>query len=454
MSQRFSRRRFIQGTLAASAALTLTGVTRNVLGANEKLRIACVGTDGQASFSIDGCGSEQFIAFADCDDNKLQRRAKTHEGARLYHDYREMLAKEEKNIDAVIVGTPDHHHAPASARAIVMGKHVYCEKPLTHTVREARTLIELAKKHKVVTQMGTQIHAGGNYRRVVEYIQSGRLGKVTRVHTWVGTVWAGADKVAKPPVPRSLNWELWLGPAPFRDYHTGLHPAGWRGYWDFGGGGFADMACHHLDLPFWALGLRAPTTVSCQGPEVDSNRAATWNISDYHFPAREADKVGHGGFLGQTGRNPGGPAVHLTWYNGDKRPPEMEDGRLPKFGGGNLFIGDKGILFADYGQMKLFDLDYKPVAKIERPEEYIPNSTGHHREWIDACKAGYETGRTTCNFDYSGTLTEAVLLGNVSYRSGKKITWDAPSLKTDSADANKLLDKEYRKGWNLTGDLA
>ena len=454
MSQRFTRRRFMQSTLAASAALSFTGVTRNVLGANEKLRLACVGTDGQASFSIDSSASEQVVAFADCDSNKLQRRAKTHAGAALYKDYREMLSKEEKNIDAVIVATPDHHHAPATARALVMGKHVYCEKPLTHTVREARTIIELAKKHKCVTQMGTQIHAGGNYRRVVEFLQSGGIGAVTRVHTWVGTQYSGEEKPAKPPVPANLDWDLWIGPAPMREYHAGLHPFHWRGYWDFGGGGLADMACHHLDLPFWALGLRAPTTVAASGPEPHDNRCPNWEIVDYHFPVREAGKAGHGGFLGETSKNPGGPAVHLTWYNGDKRPAEVQDGRLPKFGGGNLFIGEKGILFADYGQMKLFGLDYKPVPDIKAAEAFIPDSAGHHKEWFAACKAGYETGRTTCNFDYSGTLTEAVLLGNVSYRSGKKITWDSPAFKTDDAAANKLLDKEYRKGWSLTGDQA
>jgi predicted dehydrogenase len=451
MAHRISRRRFMQTTAAASAALAFTGVTRNVLGANEKLRIACVGTDGQASFSIDSVASESIVAFADCDNNKLQRRAKTHAGAVLYRDYREMLTKEEKNIDAVIVATPDHHHAPATARALIMGKHVYCEKPLTHTVREARTIIELTKKHKCVTQMGTQIHAGGNYRRVVEFIQSGGIGTVNRVHTWVGTQYSGEEKPAKPPVPNGLDWDLWLGPAPFREYHTGLHPFSWRGYWDFGGGGLADMACHHMDLPFWALGLRAPTSVSATGPAPDGNRCPTWEIVDYQFPAREAGKAGHGGFLGDGSKNPGGPEVHLTWYNGDKRPPEVTDGKLPKFGGGNLFIGDKGILFADYGNMQLFDNDYRPVKEIKKPQETIPNSKGHHQEWIAACKAGYETGRTTCNFDYSGSLTEAVLLGNVSFRSGKKLAWDAAAFKTDSVEADKFLDKEYRKGWNLTG---
>ncbi len=453
MSQRFSRRRFIQSSLAASAGLALLpNVTRNVLGANDKLRIATVGTDGMANYSIDSVAGEQIVAFADCDDTKLQRRARTHPMAKLYHDYREMLDKEDKNIDAVTVSTPDHHHAPATARALMRGKHVYCEKPLTHTVREARTIIELAKKHKCVTQMGTQIHAGGNYRRVVEFIQGGGIGKVNRVHTWVGTVWAGAAQVARPPVPKSLNWDLWLGAAPFREYHTDLHPASWRGWWDFGGGGFADMACHHVDLPFWALGLRAPDSVSCAGPDVDELRAATWNVCDYMFPAREAGKAGHGGFLGETSQNPGGPAVHLTWYNGDKRPQELEDGKLPKWGGGNLFIGDKGIVFADYGSMQVFDLDYKKVDDVKRPEAWIPESKGHHAEWIEACKAGYEKGRTTCNFDYSGTMTEAVLLGNVSYRSGKKITWNAAEFKTNEAAANKLLDKEYRKGWSLAGD--
>jgi len=454
MSLRHSRRRFLKTSATACGLALLPAITRNVLGASDKLRIACVGTDGQASFSIDSVGSESIVAFADCDDNKLQRRAKTHAGAKLYRDYREMLTKEEKNIDAVIVATPDHHHAPATARALIMGKHVYCEKPLTHTTREARQIAQLAAKHKCLTQMGTQIHAGGNYRRVVEFLQAGGIGNITRVHTWVGTAYSGADKPAKPPVPANLDWDLWLGPAPLREYHVGLHPFHWRGYWDFGGGGLADMACHHMDLPFWALGLRAPTSVAAQGPTPHHDYCPNWTTVDYHFPAREAGKAGHGGFLGDTSQNPGGPAVHLTWYNGDKRPPEIEEGKLPKFGGGNLFIGDKGILFADYGQTKFFDLDYKEVKAIKRPTESIPNSTGHHKEWITACKEGYEKGRTTCNFDYAGSLTEAVLLGNVSYRSGKKFNWDAKAFTTGDAAADKWLDKEYRKGWSLTGDQA
>ncbi|MEX2214724.1 MAG: Gfo/Idh/MocA family oxidoreductase [Phycisphaeraceae bacterium] len=456
--RRLSRRSLLKQAAGSAAALSMMSLSRRVLGANERVSLATVGTANRAGENTDQLNPlTNIVAICDVDSKSLDHRGRALSEAKQYADYRQMFEKEEKNIDAVMVGTPDHHHATASARALAMGKHVYCEKPLTHTVREARTIAMLTKKHKCITQMGTQIHAGGNYRRVVELIQSGAIGSVTRVHTWVGTQYSGTENPAKPPVPATLNWDLWLGAAPQRDYHVGLHPFAWRGYWDFGGGGLADMACHHMDLPFWALGLRHPTQVSAQGPQPHDDRCPQWLVVDYHFPAREKGKAGHGGFLGDSSKNPGGPAVNLTWYNGDKRPDDLAKltASLPEqhrgWGGGNIFQGDKGYLLADYGRQFLFDADGKHVDKFERPAAFIPDSIGHHKEFVEAIRAG---GATTCNFDYAGALTEAVLLGNVAYRSQTKLEWSAAKFAvTNSKDANKWLDKEYRKGWEI-GNMA
>ena len=448
---RVTRRRFMKQAAGSAVALSLMSIPRRVLGANERVGLAAVGTAGKAGGDGGQVGNiTDVVAICDVDSKSLDHASRTYTDAKKYADYRQMFEKEDKRIDAVMVATPDHHHAPASARALKLNKHVFCEKPLTHTVREARVIAELTKKHKRITQMGTQIHSGDNYRRVVELVQSGAIGDVTRVHTWVGTQYSGADNPAKPPVPATLDWDLWLGPAPFRDYHAGLHPFAWRGWWDFGGGGLADMACHHMDLPFWALGLRHPTSISTQGPEPMADRCPTWLIVDYQFPAREKGKAGHGGFLGEGSKFAGGPGVHLTWYNGDKRPDDLGKltANLPEqargWGGGNIFQGDKGYILADYGRHYQFDPDGKPV-EIKRPEPYIPRSIGHYAEFIDAIQ---KNGPTTCNFDYAGALTEAVLLGNVSFRAQTKVEWDAAKFRvTNSKDANKWLDKEYRKGW-------
>jgi predicted dehydrogenase len=394
---------------------------------NEKLNVAFIGTANQARFSIDHMKSEYAVAVCDIDENYLDKAVADFPQARRFNDFRKMLDEMHREIDAVVVATPDHIHAPASMMAIKLGKHVYCEKPLTHTVREARALAEAAAKMKVATQMGTQIHAGGNYRRVVELIRSGTIGKVREVHTWAGRRWGGGDRPTEmPPVPAHIHWDLWLGPAPERPYHPSYLPQNWRKWWDFGGGNIADMACHHMDLPFWALGLRHPTAIEADGPPLHPETCALGLIVHYEFPARGDD-----------------PALVLHWYDGDKIPREIHDIRTG--GGGNLFVGDKGMLRADYDSHKLYpESDF---ANFKPPPQTIPDSIGHHKEWVQACKTG---SPTTCNFDYSGALTEAVLLGNVAYRSGKKIEWDPKNLvATNYRDADRLLRREYRKGWTL-----
>jgi predicted dehydrogenase len=346
--------------------------------------------------------------------------------AKFYHDFRHLI--DQKGLDAVVIGTPDHTHAVATMAALNAGLHVYCEKPLTHTVSEARLVAATAAKKKRVTQMGTQIHAGSNYRRVVELIQTGAIGPVREVHVWCGRAYWGGDYPKGEPVPEGLHYELWLGPAPERPYHSSVIPFYWRNWWDFGGGTLADMACHHMDLPFWALKLRHPTKVAAEGLPPHPDSAPKWLIVQYEFPARKEL-----------------PAVKLTWYHGEKRPTAFEEHKLPKWGDGSLFVGEKGMLLAGYDHHKL--LPEEQYAHFEAPKPFIADSIGHHKEWVQACKTG---GPTTCNFDYAGALTEAVLLGNVAYRVGRPLTWDAHKLKAvHEPEAEQYIQHHYRKPWKL-----
>lgn len=430
MSHRIPRREFLGRSAAAAAAVGLGVWSSRSLAEskspNEKLNIAMIGTANQARFSIDNVKQENIVAVCDIDDNYLAGARKDFPRAKPYNDFRKLL--EQNDIDAVVVAVPDHIHAFATAGALHLGKHVYCEKPLTHTVSEARAIAALAAKMKVATQMGTQIHAGENYRRVVEIIQSGAIGTVSEVHTWAGRAWGGGDRPKEmPPVPPNIHWDLWLGPAPERPYHPTYLPATWRKWWDFGGGNIADMACHHMDLPFWALGLSHPTSIESKGPPVHPETCPLGQTVTYEYAA-EKDR----------------PAVKLTWYDGTHIPPKIHD--HPTSGGGNLFVGDKGMLWADYDQYHLYPeekfKDFKPPAPT------IPRSIGHHKEWILACKTGKPT---TCNFSYAGPLTEAVLLGNVSYRTGKRLEWDHTKLQaTNCPEAERFLRTEYRKGWTLS----
>ncbi|TWT33393.1 Gfo/Idh/MocA family protein [Blastopirellula retiformator] len=436
MSLRTSRRRFL---VAASAAASGIGFYSQLPAAeskspNEKLNLAGIGVANRASANLSGCSGENFVALADIDSNFLEQGTKRFPGAKGYADYRVMLEKEEDNIDAVVVSTADHAHAPATAMALRMKKHAYCEKPLSHTVYESRVVSDLAKENKLATQMGTQIHATDNYRRVVELLNSGIIGDVTRVHVWVGKGWGDGKYSFGQEPPKSLNWDLFLGCAPERPYSTGVHPANWRRFWDYGTGTFGDMACHYVDLVHWALDLKHPEKVSAEGPEVDPVGCPMWCIADYQYPAR-GEK----------------PPVHLTWYDGVKRPDELsklkdKSGNPFNWGGGQLFVGDKGMVLSNYGQHFVFKDG--ELVDFEAPEQTIPGSIGHHNEWLQAIRTG---GPTTCNFDYSGALSEAVLLGTVAYRSGDVVEWDAKNLKVTNNNslAQDLIHKEYRKGWTL-----
>jgi predicted dehydrogenase len=436
---RSTRRQFLSVSAAAAGALTL-GAYVNPAPArasrlvNERLRIAGVGTTGRAGGNLGDLASQEIVALADVDAELLEKGAARFPEARKYKDFRVMLEKEAEHIDAVLVSPPDHTHAPAAAMAMRLGKHTYCEKPLTHTVFEARTLANLAKEKKLVTQMGTQIHAGDNYRRVVELVQSGAIGPVREVYVWVTAQYSGAKFTTGTPTPAGLDWDLWLGPATERPYSEGVHPFNWRKFWDYGTGALGDFGCHYMDLVHWALDLRGPSAVEAEGPPVDAVSTPEYCVARYEYPAR-GDK----------------PAVKLTWHDSGRQPAIASEVKIGDktvgevFKSAQLFIGEKGMIVSDYGRHML--LPEEKFAGFQRPEQTIPASVGHHREWVEAIKSG---GPTTCNFDYSGALTEAVLLGTVAYRTGKRIEWDAENLKiTNAPETQPLIHKEYRKGWTL-----
>lgn len=430
------RRDFLKTAGAAGAVLSC-GVWSELRAAeskspNEKLNIAGIGAGGMGGSDLKMASADpsaNIVALCDIDDKTLAKAGELYSKAVKYNDFREMLEKEDKRIDAVIVGTPDHIHAPASVMAMRMGKHCFCEKPLGHNVYEVRVMTEVAREKKVATQMGTLIHATANYRRVVELVKSGVIGPVAEVHVWCGKGWGGGQRPTDtPPVPSHLHWDLWLGPAPQRPYHPCYLPANWRRWWDFGNGTLGDMACHLMDLPYWALDLKHPLTVEAQGPAVHPETCPLSLTVAYEYPARGNQ-----------------PPVKLTWYDGENRPSLLKEKGLPELGMGVLFVGTDGMLLADYGRRELYPKE--KFATFKPPAPTIPESIGHHKEWIAACKGG---APALCNFDYAGPLSEAVLLGTVAYRVGKKLQWDPVALKAPNCpEADKYLRRQYREGWKL-----
>ncbi len=309
-----------------------------------------------------------------------------------------------------------------------MGKHCYCEKPLAHSIQEARTAAQVAAESKVATQMGTQIHASENYRRIVELIRAGVIGQVRECHCWLrGGGSAGDRPRDTPPIPGSLDWDLWLGPAPARPYHPCYVPHDWHYWWDFGGGAFGNMGCHYFDLAFWALDLRHPTSIIAHGSAPHPESTPASQQVSYQFPPR-GDAA----------------PVTLTWTHGGEPPALFQKHAVPDWAWG-LFIGTEGMLLANYATHLLW-----PEASFtdhHAPDPTIPPSVGHHQEWLNACKTG---SPTTCNFDYSGAITETMLLGNIAYRTGRPLTWDATNMQfKNDTDADKYLQREYRKGWTL-----
>jgi predicted dehydrogenase len=429
-----NRRRFLQSSTALGAlALSAGASPRLVRAAQEaqRLRLAIIGVAGRGGENLAGVRNHaDIVALCDVDTNRAAAVRKAFPKASFDEDFRRVVDR--KDVDAVVISTPDHTHALIAAAAIRAGKHVYCEKPLSHSVHECRTLVDLAARHRVVTQMGTQIHAGENYRQVVEIIQAGTLGSIRRVKVWhSGRPAVGQRGQPGAMPPAGLNYDLWLGPAPHRPYHPSHLHFTWRWWWDFGGGVLADMACHFMDLPHWTLELRRPVSVSAEGRVTykGDNTVPDLLQVDYRYPER--------GKL---------PPVHLTWYHGVEGPDLAGKVRFKGFTSGVLFEGEKGDLVANYTTHRLLPEDR--FKGFQRPKPAIPRSVGHHREWLDAIRGN---GETTCNFAYSGALTETVLLGNVAYRAGARLEWDgaAGRLTNKVPAAAQYLQREYRKGWTL-----
>ena len=436
MSRSSSRREFLKSSALAGIGLWIGGSSAPAQNRspNEKLNIGVIGVHSRGAANMQAVASENIAALCDVDEKYLAEAAARYPKAKTYIDWRKML--DQKGIDAVLVSTAEHTHAPASLAAMKRGMHVYCEKPLAHTVHEARLMRETARQMKVATQMGTQIHAGDNYRRVVELIQSGAIGPVREAHSWVeqGIEGPRSRPQESVPAPANLHWDLWLGPAPPRPYHPCYfekRSLSWQNWWDFGNGALGDMGSHIIDLPFWALQLQYPTTVEAEGPlPVRPETYPDCLKVRWEHPAR-GDR----------------PPVKLTWYDGKQWPKSPEGVDLSKWHLGTMFIGDKGILVADYRRCLLLpEADFKD---FQPPRPWIGPSLGHHQEWIHACKTGEPT---LCNFDYSAALVEHNLLGTVAFRAGKKLQWDPEHLKaTNCPEADRFIRKSYREGWAIEG---
>jgi predicted dehydrogenase len=433
-----------------------------VYGAANKLRVAGIGVGGKGSGDIEQAGAVMdVVALCDIDANRLNERAQTWPSAKKFFDYRKLFDQMGKEIDAVTVSTADHSHAPASILAMRAGKHVYCQKPLTHTVAEARMMREVAAKMGVCTQMGNQGSALNGLRRAVELIHEGLLGAVSEAHVWTNRpahYWKQSPDITSrpkdmPPVPAHVHWEEWLGTAPARPYNRAYHPHDWRGYWDFGTGALGDMACHTTNMAFRALKLGAPVAVVADAGEINPETYPAWARIQYIFAAR-----------GEM------PPCTLHWYEGKRDgkkvlPPEELLAKLLKKGekladSGSILVGDKGVLFSpnDYGaQFRLTpEKDFVGVNST-KPEKSPMGTDGNEdpfmkKEWAEAIRAG-KPAIASSNFDYAAQLTETMLLGNIAVRfSGQKLEWDAAKLRfVNSEAATKLVSKEYRKGWDLPG---
>jgi predicted dehydrogenase len=472
MATRLSRRRALQAG-AATLGYLFTGPAisvQQVFGANDRLRVAGVGVGGKGSGDIEQAGKlMEVVALCDIDEQRLTKRAASWPAAKKFFDFRKLYDEAGKEFDAVVVSTPDHTHAPASLLAMKMGKHVYCQKPLTHTVAEARLMRETAARQKVCTQMGNQGSAVNGLRRAVELVRDGVLGPVAEAHVWTNRpfkYWKQApDVVARPkemPVPKHVHWDEWLGPAPLRPYAVreregnkpAYHPHDWRGYWDFGTGALGDMACHTANMPFRALRLAAPTAVIAEAGAINSETYPAWAHVQYIFPAR-GDQ----------------PACTLHWYEGERDGKRM----LPSgdlLGGllkkderpadsGSILVGAKGVLYSpnDYGARFRItpekDFAGLQTARPEKAPAGVESDRREHDlfmkdEWVKAIRAG-QPGLASSNFDYAGQLTETMLLGNIAVRfAGQRLEWDAAGLRFRDADAaTRLVSKEYRKGWEL-----
>lgn len=454
------RRTFIMGAAAAGlagcAAPRMRSLeSRGFVSPNEKVNIASVGAGGKASSDIGGCKSQNIIALSDADWSfrAVQQTFATYPEAKQYKDYRKMLDETANEVDAVIISTPDHHHAPAALQAIKLGKHVYVQKPLTHNVMEARILTEAAREYGVATQMGNQGHSGEGVRRTCEMVWSGMIGDVTEVHAWTNRpVWPQGISSPLPAqeAPEDMAWDLWLGPAPYRPYNEGYAPFNWRGWKDYGTGSMGDMACHILDQANWALQLTNPSSVECIHIDGANDQTYPNNaIVRFTFPAR-------GTF----------PELTLYWYDGGQlpeRPAGLSDEDIlgdierdrqtgkprPTGRNGSFFKGTKGIITqGTYGENPRL-LPNSMMEGIEQPEQFLTRSPGHYNDWIRACKGGVAA---CSNFDYSGPFTEWIVMACIAYRfPHQKLVWDAEKLEfINHKEASQYVTREYRKGWEVS----
>lgn len=449
-----SRREFLRRASLA-AGLAAVGAPAIVRGQNlsNKLNVAVIGAGGKGSSDTDEVAKlgENIVALCDIDQGRLDARADAYPKAKLFKDYRKML-EEMKGIDAVIVSTPDHHHAIASIMAMKLGKAVYCQKPLTHSIYEARMVRKVAAESKVATQMGNQGSAGDGLRKAVQVVQSGAIGEVRDLHIWSNRpIWP--QGIPRPegsdPVPAGMDYDLFLGPAPERPYKRGVYnPFNWRGWVDFGTGALGDMACHTANMPFRALKLGYPTSVEAESSGFNGETYAKNSKIRFQFPARE-----------------GLPPLTLWWYDGGRKPEagivenvldlitsqKSKDGKpkareLP--GSGCLLVGSKGQLYSpdDYGS-QFFLLPQKSFEGYVAPADNFIRSPGHYKEWVDAIRGGKPA---YSNFDIAAYLTEIILLGCVAVRAGKRLEWDGPGMRvTNAPDAAAFLKREYRPGWSL-----
>lgn len=438
--RRITRREFVGSALAAGAVAAAPAFLRGQ-NLNNKLNIAMIGAGGRGGANLKGVASENIVVLCDVDARALEKTGTQYPQARKFADFRKVFDRP-GDFDAVVVSTCEHTHAFATMLALKAGKHVYCEKPLTYNISEARLIRETASKLKLATQMGNQGHASDNHRRVKELIQSGAIGPVREVHVWVDRAWGfQSEEAAKrnkdivfvterpkaEPVPPELDWDLWLGPAPARPFNSVYVPGPkWYRWWDFGNGTMSDLGSHRNDLAFYALDIRAPLTIEPSAGPAHPDLAPATMMVTYEYAAR-----------GEM------PPVKLTWYQGEARPKIWKDGGIPQWPDAQLFIGDKGMILSSGNKHVL--LPEKEFADFVAPPQTIPNSPGHYAEWIEACKGGKPS---LANFEYAGWTTEANHLGNVAYRVGKKLQWDAAAMKaTNAPEADKFMRREYRKGW-------
>lgn len=457
MKHDITRRAFLATATTSAVATgcaTRVNTARVVPGKispNEKLNIAGIGVGGMGKGNLAACREENIVALCDVDHGHAGKILDTYPSATRYHDFRKMFDAEANKIDGVIIATPDHTHAVIAMAAIGLGKHVYCQKPLAHSLHEVRKVTEAARAAGVQTQMGNQGHSSEQIRRLKEWIMDGAIGPVHEVHAWSdrpvgGDPWSDFPLMGRPketpPVPESLHWDLWLGPAPERPYHPVYHPLTWRGFYDFGTGPLGDMGCHILDPAFWALELGHPTSVQAttthHDPAVSAETYPRASIVRYQFPAR--GKM---------------PPVKLTWFDGRLKPPVPADFPPGEELGGNgaIFLGEKGtIVHGSHGASSLTLYPASLRESYEQPPRRLPRveqqDGAHERDWVRACKDGTPA---SSNFEYGGALTEMVLLGVLAIRmKDRNLVWDGAAQRiNDDDEANALVNPPYRAGWTL-----